>query len=76
MQNAAYMRLKNFTFGYTLPKSWTRKMGVERLRFYFSGENLFDLSGIKANLDPEALTQNGTVYPIQRSYSFGLNLNF
>lgn len=76
MQNAAYMRLKNFTFGYTLPKSWTRKMGVERLRFYFSGENLFDLSGIKANLDPEALTQNGAVYPIQRSYSFGLNLNF
>lgn len=76
LQNAAYVRLKNFTFGYTLPKSWTRRMGVERLRFYFSGENLFDVSGLKANLDPEALTQNGAVYPIQRSYSLGFNLNF
>lgn len=76
LQNAAYLRLKNFTFGYTLPKLWTRKMGVERLRFYFSGENLFDFSGLKANLDPEALTSDGAVYPIQRSYSFGLNLNF
>ena len=36
LQNAAYMRLKNFTLGYTLPKSLTQKAGIERLRFYFS----------------------------------------
>lgn len=76
MQNAAYVRLKNITCGYTLPKSLTKKAGIERIRFYFSGENLFDISGLKANLDPEALSLNGTVYPIQRSYSFGVNLNF
>lgn len=76
LQNAAYMRMKNFTFGYTLPKSLTQKAGIERLRFYFSGENLFEFSGLKANLDPEALDDDGKVYPLQRSFSFGFNLNF
>lgn len=76
LQNAAYLRLKNFTFGYTLPKQITQKAGIERLRFYFSGENLFEATTLKANLDPEALDEDGKVYPLQRSFSFGFNLNF
>lgn len=76
LQDASYLRLKNLTFGYTLPQSLTKKFGIERIRFYFSGENLCELQHLKANLDAEALDSSSKVYPLQRSYSFGFNLNF
>ncbi len=74
LQNAAYMRLKNLTVGYTLPRSLTSKWKIDKLRFYFSGENLFEITKLSRNLDPENL--DGTNYPFQRTYSLGLNLNF
>ena len=76
LQNAAYIRLKNLTLGYTLPKSLTDKIGIERLRVFFSGDNLAEWSGLYKNykVDPESL--GSFVYPFQRSYSFGLNLTF
>ena len=55
MQDASYLRMKNLTIGYTLPQDLTRKLNIERVRFYFSGENLFEITHLKANLDPEAL---------------------
>ena len=76
LQDASYLRLKNVTFGYTLPKTWTSKVGIERVRFYFSGENLCELQHLKANLDPEALDSSSKTYPLQRSFTFGVNLNF
>lgn len=72
LQNFAYIRLKNLTVGYTLPQSIINKLQVNRVRIYFSGENIFDKSGVKFNLDPEALS--GNVYPFQKTYSFGLNV--
>ncbi|WP_211093060.1 SusC/RagA family TonB-linked outer membrane protein [Chitinophaga polysaccharea] len=74
LQNAAYLRLKNVTLGYTLPKNVTDRMKISRLRFYFSAENIFTISHLKVNLDPEGL--DGTIYPFQKTYSFGLNMNF
>lgn len=44
LQDASYLRLKNCTLGYTLPQDLTRKWNIERMRFYFSGENLFEIS--------------------------------
>ena len=76
MQDASYLRMKNLTIGYTLPQDLTRKLNIERVRFYFSGENLFEITHLKANLDPEALDSSSKVYPLQRSYSFGVNLTF
>lgn len=76
MQDASYLRMKNLTIGYTLPQDLTRKLNIERVRFYFSGENLFEIIHLKANLDPEALDSSSKVYPLQRSYSFGVNLTF
>lgn len=75
-QNAAYIRLKNLTFGYTLPAQWTQKFNVNRLRVFFAGDNLFYISGLYKhyNIDPEGL--GGQMYPLQRSYSFGLNVTF
>lgn len=76
LQDASYLRMKNLTLGYTLPQSWTRKAKIERVRFYFSAENLFEISHLKANLDPEAVSEDSKIYPYQRSFSFGVNLNF
>ena len=74
LQDASYLRLKNLTLGYTLPKTLTNRIKLDKLRLYFSAENIFDVSHIKANLDPEGL--DGKVYPFQKTFSFGLNLNF
>ncbi|MNL02402.1 TonB dependent receptor [compost metagenome] len=74
MQDASYLRVKNITFGYSLPKQWVEKAGLGRVYFYFSGENLFEKSNLKVSLDPEGL--GGQIYPFQRTYSFGMNLNF
>lgn len=76
LQNATYARLKNLTFGYTLPKKWTDKANIERLRLFFSGDNLCEITGLYKHykLDPECL--GGQMYPLQRSYSFGLNVTF
>lgn len=74
LQDASYLRLRNLTFGYTLPRKLTSKIGIEKLRVYFSGENLALWTDLSENLDPENLS--GTNYPINKTYSFGIDLNF
>ena len=79
LQNLAYCRLKNLTVGYTLPSSLTRKISLSRVRFYFSGENLFITTKLKNDyLDPEQMTTdaNGRVYPFSKTYSFGIDISF
>lgn len=78
MLSSAYVRIKNITVGYTLPNELTRKWKIERLRFYVSGENIAEWSGVSDFFDPEAVTNNGWgyAYPFQRRYSLGMNLDF
>ena len=79
LQNAAYCRLKNAQIGYTLPKTWTRKAAMESVRVYVSGDNLVTFSGISGVFDPELLGSDwgdGKLYPLQRTISIGLNVNF
>lgn len=79
LQNAAYMRLKNLQLGYTLPKSLISKIGLQNLRVYVSGENLWTITGLSKTMDPETAgigRQGGTVYPLSRTCSFGLSVNF
>lgn len=57
LQNIRYLRLKNVTVGYTLPERWTKAIHVDKVRFYFSGENLAYWSPLKKYskyLDPES----------------------
>ena len=76
LQDASYIRLKNLTFGYTLPAQLMSKVGINRVRVYFSGDNLLTISGLYKHykVDPEGL--GGQKYPLQRSYSLGLNVTF
>ena len=79
LQNAAYCRLKNAQIGYTLPKAWTKKAAMESVRVYVSGDNLLTISGISDIFDPETLGGDwgpGKLYPLQRTISIGLNVNF
>lgn len=74
MQDASYVRVKNVTIGYTLPLKETSKINFNKIRFYFSAENIFEISHLKVKLIPRLLGQ--AAYPFQRTYSFGMNLNF
>ena len=79
LQNAAYMRLKNLQLGYTLPKSLVSKIGLQNLRVYVSGENLLTITSLEKVIDPELAGygwQGGMSYPLSRTYSFGLSVNF
>ena len=83
LQNGAYMRLKNASLGYSLPPETLSKLKIYGLRFFVSGENLFDVSKIKKllkkPLDPEGvLDRNGNYdYPTSfRKVSFGVDLTF
>ena len=78
MLSAAYLRIKNITIGYTLPKSLTQKIKIDRVRFFVSGENIAEWSEVANYFDPEAVTDNGWgyQYPFQRKYSFGVNVDF
>ncbi len=75
IMDASYIRLKNFEVGYTLPKSITRKIKSENIRFYFSGDNLYTWTHLRTkSFDPE---QNSLLtYPIMRNWNFGFNIQF
>ena len=77
LQNAAYIRLKNLTLGYTIPKDITNKWGINNLRVYFSGENLWTGTSLNKQFDPETISSDqGAAYPLSRTYSFGLSVTF
>lgn len=76
LQDTSYLRLKNLQFGYSLPKSLLKNIGVENIRFYYSVENLFTIDKMKINIDPEATSQRLSSYPLLRTHAFGVNLTF
>jgi len=75
MVDGSYLRLKSAQIGYTIPRSITNRIGLEKIRAYVSGSNLFTLSHLK-HLDPEMPNVNQGYYPQQRVFEFGLNLTF
>ena len=82
--DASYLRFKNLTVGYTLPKALTQKVFIEKARIYFTAENLCELiNNSYAPLDPEINTAQGgnvgngywgRVEPMYRTISFGLQV--
>ena len=83
LENGSFFRLQSVTLGYTLPARLLKNFGVNRLRFYATGENLFVLTGY-TGIDPEVSTSDlkevgldkGNIYPMPRTFSIGLNLSF
>lgn len=73
LYNNHYMRLKNITIGYTLPKNITKKFYIDRLRVYVAANDLFSINNCLDGWDPETSTHG---YPIMKSVMFGVNVNF
>jgi TonB-linked SusC/RagA family outer membrane protein len=85
--NGAYARLKNVQVGYTLSPAVAHRLHVQKLRVYFTGQNLYTLSKVRF-LDPESTefdsnlgnsygnNQSGRVYPTPVFYGGGLNVTF
>jgi hypothetical protein len=84
LQNIRYLRFKNLTVGYTIPANLTKKICLQNIRVYFTGENLYYWSPVKKYskyIDPEACISrsgdlNNAFYPWQKTYMFGLDVTF
>lgn len=85
--NMAYLRCKNITVGYTLPEQWLKKIYMQKIRVYFSAENLFEIDHLGGvPVDPESTDYKpgygsgswsfGRAYPYSRTLSFGLQATF
>ena len=82
----SYLRFKTLTVGYTLPQNLTKKWYIEKLRVYFTAENLCELvNNMFAPIDPEIDTSEvsnnsygtwGRITPMMRTISCGLQLTF
>jgi TonB-linked SusC/RagA family outer membrane protein len=75
--NASYLRARNLSLGYTLPKNVLKRVLINNLRIYFSGQNLLTLKKLPVGIDP--LVTNGAdagIYPVTASYTFGIDVKF
>lgn len=77
--NTWYARCKQVQIGYSLPEAWLNKVGLQRVRVWLAGENLFDISNVKDGYDPEASAKMATYSGVDifaSSVSFGLDVTF
>ena len=77
LTSSDYLSIQNITIGYTLPKSWVRKMGIGSIRIYGVADNVA-LFTARKGLDPrQSYTASGAdVYSPIRSISGGISLSF
>ena len=74
-QNASYLRLKTLMIGYNFKGGFLKTMGISNLQLAFSGYNLLTLTPYIWG-DPETVASTDPTYPLQRTYTFSLKLNF
>jgi len=82
VEDASFLRFQNIQLGYTIPSELTKKVRIEKLRFYTSVSNLYTFTNY-TGYDPAASSGapigggfDSGFYPAARTYTFGLNLNF
>jgi len=88
VEDGSYIRLRNISLGYTIPKTIVKKVGIENLRVYVAAKNLFtitDYSGYNPEVNSTNTSFNNKTttpgvdygaYPVDRSVVFGINLSF
>ena len=73
LENLSFLKIRNIQLGYTLPKTWTNKLTLDRIRVYASMENFFTFTSFRG-FDPEL---GATVaYPAMKSMVVGVNVTF
>ena len=77
VRNASYLRLKNLQLGYTLPRGIARRIGAQKVRLYYSAQNILTITSFYKWIDPEAPAGTaGYDYPQIKTTTFGLNVTF
>ncbi|MBQ9184925.1 MAG: TonB-dependent receptor [Bacteroidales bacterium] len=89
LNNLAYLRIKNLTLGYTLPQNLTQKVSIDKVRVYFSVQNLLTLDHIDGVMDPELtggwsssfvdgvdMRYAGRAVPFNRQWTCGVQISF
>ncbi len=77
LQNGAYLKLRNVTLSYDIPKAWAEKVHLGKAMIYVSGENLYTWHHLPDGIDPEMGNDgSGWTYPYMRYLSFGVNVSF
>jgi len=83
LQNVSYIRLKNLTISYSLPKALAKKLKLVDVQFYLSGQNIWTYSPIyklTKDIDPETVepapgsSYDANTYPMLKTYTFGITL--
>ncbi len=76
VENSAYLRLKSVELGYTIPSPWITRAGIKNLRVYVNAYNVFTITKVDY-VDPEHPNDTyGYLYPLNKTYSIGLNIKF
>jgi hypothetical protein len=77
LENTKYLRVKNITIGYTIPNNLFGKLNLKNARVYISGQDLFEFAKgtWDKTYDPEENVAENN-YPMYRTYSFGVSVNF
>lgn len=77
LHSTDFIRLKTLTFGVTVPKEWTRKIGIDNVRVYASANNLWTWAAYDY-YDPEAVSGGTAIWgtPPLKTVTFGVNVNF
>lgn len=73
--DGGFFKLRNLEFGYTLPHNASKKIGLNSLKFFFRGTNLFTISKIK-DLDPESLDAGVGNFPLATTLTGGISFTF
>ena len=90
LQDISYLRMKNITLGYTLPSKIIDRLPFNKLRVYFSGENLLTFTKLTDYIDPEAAGNSvnlnspstsanrstAQTVPFSKIYSMGISIQF
>lgn len=82
VENGSYLRLRNAQIGYTLPSAFVKKIKMQNVRVYLSGQNLFTITGY-SGMDPEVGQSSSLsrgvdygIYPQSRVFTGGINITF
>ncbi len=75
LQNGAYIRLRNLSISYKIPKEILKKINVNSFSIFMAGENLWTKHHLAEGMDPERIG-GGWSYPFMRKFSFGVKIGF
>ena len=74
VENGSFLKLRNIQIGYNVPKAFSQKLKMDRLRFYVSAQNLLTIKSKEfTGVDPENANYG---YPIPMNLTFGVNVGF